>query len=105
MTKYINELYADVFGRCYGLRSIGLRYFNVFGPRQDPDGAYAAVIPRWVAALLDGAAVRHQRRRRDRPRLLLRRQRGAGQPAGRADDDRRGASTRSTTWRWATAPR
>src|SRR5882672_11133989 len=54
VTKYLNELYADVFGRCYGLASIGLRYFNVFGPRQDPDGAYAAVIPRWVAAMLDG---------------------------------------------------
>ncbi|MBL0225476.1 MAG: Vi polysaccharide biosynthesis UDP-N-acetylglucosaminuronic acid C-4 epimerase TviC [Geobacteraceae bacterium] len=52
VTKYVNELYADVFARSYGLESIGLRYFNVFGPRQDPDGAYAAVIPRWIAALL-----------------------------------------------------
>lgn len=52
VTKYVNELYADVFGRCYGLESIGLRYFNVFGPRQDPDGAYAAVIPKWYGALL-----------------------------------------------------
>jgi UDP-N-acetylglucosamine 4-epimerase len=52
VTKYLNELYADVFGRCYGTASIGLRYFNVFGPRQDPQGAYAAVIPRWVAAML-----------------------------------------------------
>lgn len=52
VTKYVNELYADVFGRCYGLQSIGLRYFNVFGPRQDPDGAYAAVIPKWFGALL-----------------------------------------------------
>jgi UDP-N-acetylglucosamine 4-epimerase len=52
VTKYVNELYADVFGRCYGVESIGLRYFNVFGPRQDPDGAYAAVIPKWIAALL-----------------------------------------------------
>jgi UDP-N-acetylglucosamine 4-epimerase len=50
--KYMNELYADVFGRCYGLETIGLRYFNVFGPRQDPDGAYAAVIPKWVASML-----------------------------------------------------
>jgi len=57
VTKYVNELYAEVFGRCYGLESIGLRYFNVFGRRQDPDGAYAAVIPRWVAALLRGDAV------------------------------------------------
>lgn len=54
VTKYVNELYADVFARCYGLQSIGLRYFNVFGPRQDPDGAYAAVIPRWAAAMLQG---------------------------------------------------
>jgi UDP-N-acetylglucosamine 4-epimerase len=52
VTKYVNELYADVFGRTYGLPSIGLRYFNVFGPRQDPHGAYAAVIPQWVAALV-----------------------------------------------------
>lgn len=51
-TKLMNELYAGVFGRCYGLSSIGLRYFNVFGPRQDPEGPYAAVIPRWIAALL-----------------------------------------------------
>ena len=51
-TKYFNEIYADVFARCYGLETIGLRYFNVYGPRQDPDGAYAAVIPRWVAAML-----------------------------------------------------
>jgi UDP-N-acetylglucosamine 4-epimerase len=55
--KYMNELYADVFGRCYGLQTAGLRYFNVFGPRQDPDGAYAAVIPKWVAAMLRGEAV------------------------------------------------
>ena len=52
VTKYVNELYADVFARCYGLESIGLRYFNVFGPRQDPNGAYAAVIPLWLKALL-----------------------------------------------------
>lgn len=58
VTKYVNELYADVFGRCYGTPSIGLRYFNVFGPRQDPDGAYAAVIPKWAAAMLRGEAVR-----------------------------------------------
>jgi UDP-N-acetylglucosamine 4-epimerase len=55
--KYMNELYADTFGRCYGLETIGLRYFNVFGPRQDPDGAYAAVIPKWVAAMLRGETV------------------------------------------------
>jgi UDP-N-acetylglucosamine/UDP-N-acetyl-alpha-D-glucosaminouronate 4-epimerase len=55
--KYMNELYADVFGRCYGLQAVGLRYFNVFGPRQDPEGAYAAVIPRWIAAMLRGETV------------------------------------------------
>ena len=54
VTKYLDELYADVFGRGYGMPTIGLRYFNVFGPRQDPDGAYAAVIPRWIAAMLEG---------------------------------------------------
>lgn len=54
VTKYLNELYADVFGRCYGFATVGLRYFNVFGPRQDPEGAYAAVVPRWAAAMLEG---------------------------------------------------
>jgi UDP-N-acetylglucosamine 4-epimerase len=54
VTKYLNELYADVFGRCYGMATVGLRYFNVFGPRQDPNGAYAAVIPRWIATALRG---------------------------------------------------
>ena len=53
-TKATNELYASVFQRTYGLETIGLRYFNVFGRRQDPNGAYAAVIPRWVAKLLAG---------------------------------------------------
>jgi UDP-N-acetylglucosamine 4-epimerase len=53
VTKYVNELYADVFAKTYGLQTIGLRYFNVFGPRQDPNGAYAAVIPKWIASLLD----------------------------------------------------
>jgi UDP-N-acetylglucosamine 4-epimerase len=57
VTKYVNELYADVFAKTYGLQSIGLRYFNVFGPRQDPNGAYAAVIPKWTAALLKGETV------------------------------------------------
>ncbi|MDR3448857.1 MAG: SDR family oxidoreductase [Alphaproteobacteria bacterium] len=57
VTKYVNELYAEVFGRCYGFESIGLRYFNVFGPRQDPNGAYAAVIPKWTAAMLAGEPV------------------------------------------------
>lgn len=57
VTKYVNELYAEVFARGYGFNSIGLRYFNVFGPRQAPNGAYAAVIPKWVAALLQGEPV------------------------------------------------
>lgn len=54
VTKYVNELYADVFSRAYGFDCIGLRYFNVFGKRQDPDGAYAAVIPKWIAAMIAG---------------------------------------------------
>jgi UDP-N-acetylglucosamine/UDP-N-acetylgalactosamine 4-epimerase len=53
-TKHINEVYASVFQRTYGIETVGLRYFNVFGPRQDPNGAYAAVIPRWMAALVEG---------------------------------------------------
>ncbi len=57
VTKYVNELYADVFARCYGVETIGLRYFNIFGPRQDPEGAYAAVIPRWIAAMIGGREV------------------------------------------------
>lgn len=52
VTKLVNELYAEVFGRCYGMEAVGLRYFNVFGPRQDPEGAYAAVIPRWISAMI-----------------------------------------------------
>jgi UDP-N-acetylglucosamine 4-epimerase len=54
VTKYVNELYAGVFQRTYGLPVVGLRYFNVFGRRQDPEGAYAAVIPAWIGALLSG---------------------------------------------------
>jgi UDP-N-acetylglucosamine/UDP-N-acetylgalactosamine 4-epimerase len=57
VTKYVNELYANVFARSYGFKAIGLRYFNVFGPRQDPKGAYAAVIPKWTAALLAGEPI------------------------------------------------
>lgn len=52
VTKYANELYADVFARCYGMDTVGLRYFNIFGPRQDPDGAYAAVIPKWISQFM-----------------------------------------------------
>jgi UDP-N-acetylglucosamine 4-epimerase len=57
VTKYVDELYADVFASCYGTQTIGLRYFNVFGPRQDPNGAYAAVIPKWIDALLHNEPV------------------------------------------------
>lgn len=58
VTKYVNELYADVFTRCYGIDTIGLRYFNVFGRRQDPHGAYAAVIPQWISALIRNDTLR-----------------------------------------------
>ena len=57
VTKYVNELYADVFARLYDLPVVGLRYFNVFGPRQDPDGAYAAVIPKWISSMIKGEPV------------------------------------------------
>lgn len=57
VTKYVNELYADVFAKTYGFNTIGLRYFNVFGKRQDPDGAYAAVIPKWTASMIKGEPV------------------------------------------------
>lgn len=54
VTKYVNELYADVFSKTYGIETIGLRYFNVFGRKQDPNGAYAAVIPKFVSQLMNG---------------------------------------------------
>jgi UDP-N-acetylglucosamine/UDP-N-acetyl-alpha-D-glucosaminouronate 4-epimerase len=57
VSKRANELYADVFSRCYGMQTIGLRYFNVFGPRQDPDGPYAAVIPKWIGAMMHNEPV------------------------------------------------
>jgi UDP-N-acetylglucosamine 4-epimerase len=57
VTKYVNELYADVFAKTYGMALIGLRYFNIFGRRQDPDGAYAAVIPRWIKAMIHNEPV------------------------------------------------
>ncbi|PKH80808.1 NAD-dependent epimerase/dehydratase family protein [Psychrobacter sp. 4Bb] len=57
VTKYVNELYADVFARTHGFNTIGLRYFNIFGKRQTPDGAYAAVIPKWTAAMITGDEV------------------------------------------------
>ena len=57
VTKLVNEQYADVFARAYGFRTIGLRYFNIFGQRQDPNGAYAAVVPKWTAAMMAGEPV------------------------------------------------
>ena len=57
VTKYANELYAETFASCYGFKTIGLRYFNIFGRRQDPEGAYAAVIPKWFAGLMNGGPV------------------------------------------------
>ncbi len=57
VTKYVNELYASVFSKNYDFNTIGLRYFNVFGPRQSPDGAYAAVIPKWISAMLQGSDI------------------------------------------------
>lgn len=57
LTKYVNELYADVFAKTYGFNTIGLRYFNVFGPRQDPGGAYAAVIPKWISSMIRGESI------------------------------------------------
>ena len=57
VTKLVNELYASVFARSYGFRTIGLRYFNIFGRRQDPEGAYAAVIPKWFAGMIKGESV------------------------------------------------
>jgi len=56
-TKLFDEIYAEVFARCYDFKSIGLRYFNVFGRRQDPEGAYAAVIPQWIATMIRGEEV------------------------------------------------
>lgn len=57
VTKYVNELYADVFSRCYDFNIVGLRYFNVFGKRQDPNGAYAAVIPKWISSMISGESI------------------------------------------------
>jgi UDP-N-acetylglucosamine 4-epimerase len=58
VTKMANELYATCYGHLHGMETVGLRYFNVFGPRQDPDGAYAAVVPRWIASMLRGEELR-----------------------------------------------
>ena len=57
VTKLVNEIYADIFARTYGFKCIGLRYFNVFGPRQNPNGAYAAVVPKWINAMIDMASI------------------------------------------------
>ena len=57
VTKYVNEIYADVFARTYGFKAIGLRYFNVFGKRQDPNGAYAAVVPKWASSIINSGDV------------------------------------------------
>ncbi|NRA72617.1 MAG: Vi polysaccharide biosynthesis UDP-N-acetylglucosaminuronic acid C-4 epimerase TviC [Gammaproteobacteria bacterium] len=57
VTKYVNELYAGVYAKTYGFKTIGLRYFNVFGQRQDPDGAYAAVIPKWTASMISNEEI------------------------------------------------
>lgn len=57
VTKVVNELYADVFAKTYGFKAIGLRYFNIFGKRQDPNGAYAAVVPKWISALMNDETV------------------------------------------------
>jgi UDP-N-acetylglucosamine 4-epimerase len=57
LTKWVNELYSQIFESCYGFWSIGLRYFNVYGPRQDPNGAYAALILKWIDAMLQGRAI------------------------------------------------
>jgi UDP-N-acetylglucosamine 4-epimerase len=57
VTKLVNEQYAEVFARAYGFKAIGLRYFNIFGPRQDPNGAYAAVVPKWAAAMIHNEPV------------------------------------------------
>ena len=84
-TKAINEVYATALALAYGFPSIGLRYFNVFGPRQDPEGAYAAVIPLWIAALLRRQPIFINGDGENEPRLLLRRKCGAGQPPGRDD--------------------
>jgi UDP-N-acetylglucosamine 4-epimerase len=56
-TKVVNELYAEVFARCYDMETVGLRYFNVFGPRQNPNGPYAAVIPKWIQAMIKNEPV------------------------------------------------
>lgn len=57
VTKYVNELYASVFSRCYDFKAVGLRYFNILGKRQDPNGAYAAVIPKWVQSMINNEEV------------------------------------------------
>ncbi len=81
--KLAGEEYCRAFTATYGLETVVLRYFNVFGPRQDPESPYSAVIPLFITAMLGGAAAGRLRRRAAIARLQLRGQRGAGQPAGR----------------------
>ena len=69
VTKYANELYAGVYARNYNFKSIGLRYFNVFGKRQDPNGPYAAVIPKWISALIRGGT--HLSMEMEKPVVIL----------------------------------
>ena len=103
VTKYVNELYADVFARCYEIETIGLRYFNVFGPRQDPEGAYAAVVPKWIASLIKGEDDLYQRRRRDQPGLLLCGKCRAGEPFIRDGAGARGGEPGLQRRRWRVA--
>src|SRR5207253_2907632 len=95
LTKAVNELYADVFDVCYGFKSIGLRYFNVFGPRQDPNGAYASVIPAWIGAATGSSRARTSRRRRGCS--ATGRRLGAWQACGRRSTVRRQSGYRGRT--------
>ena len=81
VSKKVNEMYAAVFGRCYGIECIGLRYFNVFGARQSPNGPYAAVIPKWIDAMLRGEPVLIHGDG-ETTRISVMWERGAGEPAG-----------------------
>ena len=109
LSKRMNEELAELFARCFGMELIGLRYFNVYGPRQDPEGPYAAVLPRFFKAVFGRGGSGHLRRRRAEPRLHLRLRRGRRQPAGGRSRARRRAAApttspgavgrRSTSWR------
>jgi UDP-N-acetylglucosamine 4-epimerase len=103
ITKYVNELYAEVFERCYGFNTMGLRYFNVYGPRQDPNGAFAAVIPRWAAALLQGEPVFINGE--STPAVTSRASPTPFRPTCWRPWHQLRRATRITTWRRAGAPR